>query len=161
MFEVRYTNKQLCTCGRYVGSKKDGIVVMSCRARLPLNFTVQISVEKVRNRWGENCTFFFVSPGSYFAREHVLRILPENIVTSQTSESLITLNTGNIVTPTPNPPAAILQSAVPSIPMQSPLPSVQRSLAFLQTSPSSSEVSSSSSVSSDGDEKGRFNACDL
>jgi hypothetical protein len=45
--------------------------------------------------------------------------------------------------------------------MQSPLPSVQRSLAFLQTSPSSSEVSSSSSVSSDGDEKGRFNACDL
>ena len=161
MFEVRYTNRQLCKCDRYLVTKENFKAEIGCQAKLSLNFTVQISVEKVRNRWGENCTFFFVSPGSYFAREHVLRILPENIVTSQTSESLITLNTGNIVTPTPNPPAAILQSAVPSIPMQSPLPSVQRSLAFLQTSPSSSEVSSSSSVSSDGDEKGRFNACDL
>ena len=156
---MRYTNKQLCACGRDLGNKEK-ITSKRCQARLPLKFTVQISVEKVHNRWGENCTFYFSSVfmNNRYLDWHVLRILPGNFVTSQPSESVITLSTGNIVTSTPNP-SIILQSTVPSI-RQSPVPSIQTSSAFIQTSPSSSVVSPSSSVSPDS-EKGRFNACDL
>ena len=55
-FEVRFVNRRnhLCHCG----ITKVGVILSeSCGKKLHTNFTVNISVENVRNQWGENCTF--------------------------------------------------------------------------------------------------------
>jgi hypothetical protein len=110
-FEVRFKNKQLCICGRI--TRANTPTFPNCLIRFPLDFTVVISVEKVRSQWGDNCTFRFNFGDNVPIMLLHLGILPGKVVTSsfvnpQPSESLITLYTGNTVSPTRNPP--ILQS---------------------------------------------------
>ena len=55
-FEVRFVNRNndLCHCGTIgVGA----MLSARCKKKLYRNFTVDISVQNVRNQWGENCTF--------------------------------------------------------------------------------------------------------
>ena len=56
-FEVRYTNKTLCACG------KANITFVHCQTKLPLNFTVYISAKKIpvqNPKPSVKCHFLFV-----------------------------------------------------------------------------------------------------
>ena len=57
MYKIQYTTGHLCHCGKYSTKDQESITGL-CDCRLNrLNFTVEISVDRVRNQWGENCSF--------------------------------------------------------------------------------------------------------
>ena len=88
MYKVRHTSGQLCDCDT---SAKNRTLTKFCDNLLSLlNFTVEISVERIRNQWGENCSFtFFRSAGDDDDINIDLTILPGNISTT-TQPSLTT-----------------------------------------------------------------------
>lgn len=59
VFEVRYTNGQLCQCARYTVVPEDPEISQYCVRTLSMDFTVHVSVDQVQNLWGENCSFTF------------------------------------------------------------------------------------------------------
>ncbi|CAB3995011.1 basement membrane-specific heparan sulfate proteoglycan core -like [Paramuricea clavata] len=79
VFEVRYKDKQLCVCGRITKANKP--IFPNCPKRIPLDFTVVISAEKVRSQWADNCTFIFNFGGGAKTTLR-LGILPVTLMTS-------------------------------------------------------------------------------
>ena len=79
VFEVRYNNKQLCACGRItkVATEKYD----KCIEKLPLNFTVVISTEKIHSQRGDNCTLRFTFKDQ-FVLIAKLGIFPGTFITS-------------------------------------------------------------------------------
>ena len=55
IFEVRYTNRQLCKCNET--HKKN--TFFSCEAKLSSNFSVVVSLKNLSNQKNESCEFFF------------------------------------------------------------------------------------------------------
>ncbi|XP_028396993.1 adhesion G-protein coupled receptor D1-like [Dendronephthya gigantea] len=80
VYEIRFTDGQLCFCGRITNS---GVIsYQDCRKTLPLNVMVNISVPQFREPWGENCTFFFIFKNGAQVQLD-MKILPRRIVTSR------------------------------------------------------------------------------
>ena len=80
VYKIQYMTGHLCHCGKYSIKDQESITGL-CDSRLNrLNFTVEISVERVRNQWGENCSFSLLFFGDK-AIDFDLRVLTENIST--------------------------------------------------------------------------------
>lgn len=82
VYKVGYSSGGICGCGEYLlnknGSHKNAFcqgIILSLE-----NFTVEISVENIRNPEGEGCTFLFIASGVKYNFE--VRIMPENVSTS-------------------------------------------------------------------------------
>lgn len=82
LYKVGYSDGALCGCGEYLVNQNGSHKNVFCRPLhlLQVNFTVEISVENVRNPGGERCTFSFNSFGG--STEFDVRILPQNVPTS-------------------------------------------------------------------------------
>ena len=84
VYKVGYSNGEICQCGEYSFNDTGSQISVTCKSfKLDrTNFTVEISVENVRNPEGERCTFSF----RYFAVGSTpnfdVRILPKNVFTS-------------------------------------------------------------------------------
>ena len=55
IFEVRYTNRQLCKCNETHEKR----LFYSCEAKLSSNFSVVVSLKNLSNQTSESCDFFF------------------------------------------------------------------------------------------------------
>lgn len=85
VYKIRDTTGHLCDCEISV---KNRTRTKFCDNFLFLiNFTVEISVGKVRNQWGENCSFSFFGDGDI---NFDLTILPGKI-SATTQPPLITI----------------------------------------------------------------------
>ena len=81
VYKIQYTTGHLCHCGEYSVKNEESITGLCDRRLNRLNFTVEISVERVRNQWGENCSFSLL----FFGDKDIdfdLGILPGNISTT-------------------------------------------------------------------------------
>ena len=88
VYKVGYSNGGLCLCGEYSVNKTGSQIRKFCKSFISVrlaNFTVEISVENIRNPEGERCTFQF-SYYLFFIRTHTVhfdvRILPKNVTSS-------------------------------------------------------------------------------
>ena len=87
VYKVGYSNGEICQCGEYSFNDTGSQVSVICDSfKLErTNFTVEISVENVRNPEGERCTFSFRYFG-FFAIDRThnfdVRILPKNVFAS-------------------------------------------------------------------------------
>ena len=85
VYKVGYSNGGLCLCGEYSVNKTGSQIRKFCKSLSvrPANFTVEISVENIRNPEGERCTFQFTYYISSISTSHFdVRILPKNVTTS-------------------------------------------------------------------------------
>ena len=82
VYKVGYSNGEICQCGEYSLNDTGTQISLTCKLfKLDrTNFTVEISVENVRNPGGERCTFSFIPAG--ISNEFDVRILPQNVSTS-------------------------------------------------------------------------------
>ncbi len=91
VYEVRYANEELCRCGRITTPGRK--LFETCQTRSSMDFLVVISTEKVRNQWGESCTFTFILVNKTITTmlPFEISIFPEKIVSSnfRTSTSSI------------------------------------------------------------------------
>ena len=65
MYTVLYPAGELCNCGEYFVDNRtiaDGCVSSSSNS----GFSVEISVDHIRNQWGENCSFLFTFVSRHF-----------------------------------------------------------------------------------------------
>ena len=80
MYKIQFTTGQLCYCGEYFVREQQSTKVCKTQTKR-LNFTVEISVEKIRNQLGENCSFTFLFRGENGITSD-LRILLGNFSTT-------------------------------------------------------------------------------
>ena len=84
VYKVGYSNGEICQCGEYSFNDTGSQISEICKSfkLVRTNFTVEISVENVRNPEGGRCTFSF----RYFAVGSTpnfdVRILPKNVFAS-------------------------------------------------------------------------------
>ena len=82
LYKVGYSSGGICGCGEYLLNKNESHRSVRCQPinLTHVNFTVEISVENVRNPEGGRCTFsFIVLDGD---NNFDVRIMPENVSTS-------------------------------------------------------------------------------
>ena len=82
VYTVRYITGELCSCGEYFVDNRT--IAESCYNRSTLDFSVEISMEHIHNRWGENCSFRFHLldlPNTLYPFDVNLQVLPTGTLT--------------------------------------------------------------------------------